>query len=67
MLNIYQKFSKGTGKINYTDELFGRGDEEIEDILKSSGTEEDLVRKKILKKSRKIMRKLFELNERNIC
>ena len=44
MLNIYQKFSKGTGKINYTDDLFGRGDEEIEDILKSIGTEEDLVR-----------------------
>lgn len=42
MLNIYQKFSKGTGKINYTDELFGRGEEEIDDILESIGTDDDL-------------------------
>ena len=42
MVNIYMKFAENGNEINYNDELFGRGDEDIDDIINSSSSDPKL-------------------------
>lgn len=44
MLNIFTKISKGKNTISYTDDLFGKGDYDIDEILDSKDSDKDLVK-----------------------
>lgn len=43
MLNVYNMFNLGSGGFKYSDDLFGRGDFDCEEILNYKESERDLV------------------------